>query len=89
MEIYVDNISFSSSEEEIRGLLDVFGTVESVSMPTDRETGRSRGFCFVGMPNGDEARAAIEALNGVEHLGRSLTINQARPRQPRTYRRDW
>ena len=89
MEIYVGNIPFTSTEEEIRGLFDVFGAVERVSIVTDRETGRSRGFCFVGMTNENEARAAVEALNGVELRGRTLVINQARPRQPRPDRHEW
>ena len=89
MEIFVGNISFSSTEDDIRGLLSVFGTVERVNIITDRETGRSRGFCFVAMPNEDEARDAIESLNGVEVHGRALSINQARPRQPRSNRRNW
>ena len=89
MEIFVGNLSFSSTEDDIRGLFSVFGTVERVNIITDRETGRSRGFCFVAMPNEDEARDAIEALNGVEAHGRILNINQARPRQPRPSRRDW
>ena len=66
MEIFVGNISFSSTEDDLRGLFSVFGTVEHVNIITDRETGRSRGFCFVTMPNEYEARDAIEALNGVE-----------------------
>ena len=89
MEIFVGNISFSSAEDDIRGLFGVFGTVERVNIITDRATGRSRGFCFVAMPKEDEARNAIEALNGVEVHGRTLAINQARPRQPRSNRRDW
>ena len=89
MEIFVGNISFSSTEDDIQGLFSVFGTVERVNIITDRETGRSRGFCFVTMPNEYEARDAIEALNGVEAHGRTLAINQARPRQPRSNRRSW
>ena len=89
MEIFLGNISFSSTEDDIRGLFSVFGTVERVNIITDRETGRSRGFCFVAMPNEDEARDAIEALSGVEVHGRALAVNQARPRQPRSNRRDW
>lgn len=88
MEIYVGNVSFDSTEEQIRDLFDGFGSVEHVSMITDWDTGRCRGFCFVGMPNEGEARAAIEALNGTALQGRALTINQARPRRPRAYRRD-
>jgi RNA recognition motif-containing protein len=89
MEIFVSNIPFASTQDDIRQLFDEFGTVERVSIITDRETGRSRGFGFVGMPNDDEARAAIEALHGIELLGRTLTVNEARPREPRSSRRDW
>ena len=89
MDIYVGNLSYGSTEDDIRGLFSVYGTVERVNIITDQETGRSRGFCFVSMPNEDEARGAIEALNGVEVHGRTLTINQARPRAPRTRRADW
>ena len=89
MEIFVGNVSFASTEDDIRRLFDGFGVVERVNVVTDRETGGSRGFCFVGMPNDTEARHAIEALNGIELQGRTLTINQARPRQPRSNRRDW
>ena len=89
MEIFVGNISFDSGEDDIRRLFSVFGTVERVNIITDRETGRSRGFCFVAMPNEDEARDAIEALNDIEVHGRKLAINQARPRPPRSNRRDW
>lgn len=83
MDIYVGNLSYSSQEDDIRRLFGVYGTVERVSIVTDRETGRSRGFGFVGMPNDDEAQEAMEALNGVEVHGRKLTINQAHPRTPR------
>ena len=89
MEIFVSNIPFASTQDDIRQLFDEFGTVERVSIITDRETGRSRGFGFVGMPNDEEGRAAIEALHGIELLGRTLTVNEARPREPRSTRRDW
>ena len=89
MEIFVGNISFSSTEDDFRRLFGVYGTVERVNIITDRDTGRSRGFCFVTMPNEGEARDAIEALNGIEAHGRTLAVNQARPREPRSNRRDW
>ena len=89
MEIFVANISFHSTEDDILGLFNEFGTVERVNIVTDRETGRSRGFGFVGMPNEDEAQAAIEALNGAKLQGRTLAINQARPREPQSSRRPW
>ena len=81
MEIFVGNLSFSSTEDDIRGLFSVFGTVERVNIITDRESGRSRGFCFVAMPNEDEARDAIQALNGVEAHGR-IPKHQSGPPTP-------
>ena len=89
MEIFVGNLSYASTEDDLRQLFDAFGAVERVNIVTDRETGRSRGFGFVAMPNEDEARDAVEGLNGTQLQGRTLTINQARPREPRSGRRDW
>ncbi|RMG90811.1 MAG: RNA-binding protein [Zetaproteobacteria bacterium] len=83
MNIYVGNISFRATEEDLIDLFVQFGDVASAKIITDRETGRSRGFAFVDMDNHDEGLAAIEALNGREHMGRNLTVNEARPRQPR------
>ena len=80
MKIYVGNMSFDSSEEDIRKLFETHGTVESVNIITDRDTGRPKGFGFVEMSNDTEAKAAIEALNGKEFGGRSLNVNEARPR---------
>ena len=81
--IYVGNLSFNSTEDGIRDLFAEHGQVDSVAIITDRETGRSRGFGFVEMPNESEGRAAIEAINGREVEGRALTVNEARPRAPR------
>ena len=89
MEIYCGNLSFASTEDDLRQLFDAFGAVERVNIVTDRETGRSRGFGFVRMPDEDEARHAIEGLNGTQLQGRNLAINQARPRETRSGRRDW
>ncbi len=83
MNIFVGNLSYQSGEDSIRPLFTPYGEVESVKVIVDRETGRSRGFGFVEMPNDDEARAAIEALDGKELEGRALRINEARPRQDR------
>lgn len=80
--IYVGNLPFSATEDEIRDLFAAFGNVDSVKLINDRETGRPRGFGFVSM-EGDEADAAIEALNGKEMGGRTLRINEAQERQPR------
>lgn len=81
--IYVGNLSFSSTEESLRSLFEEYGTVETVSLITDRDTGRSRGFAFVEMPDADQAQSAIDALHGTEFEGRDLTVNEARPRNDR------
>ena len=77
--MYVGNLAFQSTEDDIRNLFSEFGDVESVNLITDRETGRSRGFAFVEMPD-DQANAAMQSLNGSDFEGRSLKINEARPR---------
>lgn len=81
--IYVGNLSFRATEEDVRNAFAAHGEVSSVSIITDRETGRSRGFAFVEMPNSDEADSAIDALNGHEIAGRGVTVNEARPREER------
>ena len=81
--IYVGNLPFSANESEVRDLFSQHGTVESVSLITDRETGRPRGFAFVTMNTAEGAEAAIKALNGKEWNGRALTVNEARPREER------
>lgn len=81
--IFVGNLSFSATEDSVRGAFEPFGTVERVSIITDRETGKSRGFAFVEMPNDAEAERAIQALNGHEMGGRRLNVNEARPREER------
>jgi len=80
--IYVGNLSFSATEEEIQALFEQYGEVESVKLITDRETGRARGFGFVEMESG--ADEAIAALDGTEVGGRSLRVNEAKPREPRS-----
>ena len=90
MEIFVSNIPFASTQDDIRQLFGRIrhrGTRQHHHRPRDRAARAASG--FVGMPNDDEARAAIEALNGIELQGRALTINEARPREPRSNRRDW
>jgi RNA recognition motif-containing protein len=87
MNIYVGNISYQASEEDLRQAFEAYGDVDSSRIITDRETGRSKGFGFVEMANDDQAKAAIEALNGTEIAGRAVTVNEARPRQPREDRR--
>ncbi len=83
VDIYVGNLPFSVEGPELEDLFGAHGTVERVYLISDRETGRPRGFGFVTMNNDDEARAAIEALNGKELGGRALKINEARPREER------
>lgn len=76
--IYVGNLSFSTTEEELTSLFEQIGSIESVSIITDRDTGRSKGFGFVSM-NDEEAEKAIAAFNGKDFGGRALTVNEARP----------
>lgn len=80
MKIYVGNMSFDSNEAEIRKAFEAHGKVETVSIINDRDTGRPKGFGFVEMSNDAEAKAAIEALNGKDFMGRTLNVNEARPR---------
>ena len=81
--IYVGNLAFSATEAELRGMFEAHGPVESVSVITEPDTGRSRGFAFVEMPNDGDAEKAISALNGADVGGRPLTVNEARPRKER------
>jgi hypothetical protein len=83
MHIFVGNLPFTATEAEVRQLFEGYGTVDTVRLLTDRETGQARGFGFVEMPNATEARAAIAGLNGTSLGGRPLTINEARPRDER------
>jgi len=83
MRLYVGNVAFSTTEESLRRLFEAYGTVEDVTLITDRQTGRPRGFGFVEMPNPEEAKAAIEAVDGTQHDGRTLKVNEARPRGER------
>lgn len=84
--IYVGNLPYSATEDEVRALFESHGTVNRVDILIDRETGRARGFGFVEMEDAD-ADKAIDALNGQEMGGRALKINEARPRQSRDDRR--
>ncbi len=83
MKLYVGNLSFQTSSEDLQELFGQAGTVESASVVEDRETGRSRGFGFVEMASDEEGKAAIEKFNGQEINGRSLNVNEARPREDR------
>ena len=81
--IYVGNLSYDATEEDIRQAFAQHGEVASVSIVTYRETGRSRGFAFVEMPDGDEAKEAIDNLNDTEIAGRSMTVSESHPKQDR------
>lgn len=83
MNIYVGNLSWGTTESDLRAVFEDFGQVDSVSIIKDRDTGRSRGFGFVEMSNDSEAQMAIESLNGADLDGRSLKVNVARPREER------
>jgi RNA recognition motif-containing protein len=81
--IFVGNVAFTTTEQTLRQLFESYGAVETVRLMTDRETGRARGFGFVEMPDDMAARAAIAGLQGRELDGRTLTVNEARPREDR------
>ncbi len=81
MRIYVGNLSYQATEDELRELFEQYGEVAEVNVVTGRETGRSRGFAFVEMPSKEEATAAIEALDQKDSGGRTLRVNEAQPRQ--------
>jgi RNA recognition motif-containing protein len=83
MNIYVGNLAYRTTEDDLRQQFERFGTVGRVDIISDRETGRSKGFAFVEMPNDDEANAAIQALDGVSVGERTLKVNEARERPPR------
>ncbi|HZS97292.1 MAG TPA: RNA-binding protein [Terriglobales bacterium] len=82
--IFVGNLDFNTSEEELRQLFESHGQVDRVSIMTDRDTGRSRGFGFVEMANSEEGDKAIAALNGSQVGGRTLNVNEARPKPERS-----
>lgn len=81
--IFVGNLSYQTTESELEAAFSAYGAVERVSVVRDRDTGQPRGFAFVEMTNANEAEAAINAMNGRELKGRSLNVNQARPRDER------
>ena len=83
MKLYVGNLSFETTENDLQDLFEKHGKVTDVALMTDRTTGRSRGFAFVSMADTTEANAAVAALNGKEIQGRNLTVNEARAREER------
>jgi len=86
MSIYVGNISYKVTQEDLNEVFSEYGNVTRVQLPTDRETGRQRGFAFVEMQTEEEETAAIEALDGCEWMGRTIKVNKARPRENRNNR---
>lgn len=81
--IFVGNLSFNTNEDELRHAFEPYGQVDRVSILTDRDTGRSRGFAFVEMANAEEGEKAIAGLNGVQLGGRTINVNEARPKAER------
>ena len=84
MSIYVGNLAYEVSQDDLTNTFSDYGTVKRVQLPSDRETGRPRGFAFVEMATDAEEDAAIEALDGAEWMGRDLKVNKARPREDRS-----
>ena len=80
MKLYVGTLPYNTTEDDLRNLFSQYGSIDSVAVITDRETGRSKGFGFVEFGNDAEARSAIQALSGQEYGGRALTVNEARPK---------
>ena len=80
MNIYIGNLSYQTSEEDLQQAFDAYGTVEKTTIIKDRDTGNSKGFGFVIMPNNDEASSAIQALNESDLCGRNIRVNEARPK---------
>jgi len=81
--IYVSNIAFNATNQDLRQLFESYGVVDKIDIITDRYTGQSRGFGFVEMPDSAAAKAAIQGVQGKELAGRTLTVNEAKPREPR------
>jgi RNA recognition motif-containing protein len=81
--IFVGNLTYSATDADLRQLFEQYGAVDKINIITDRDTGRSKGFGFVEMPESQAAKAAMQGLNGKELDGRALTVNEAKPREPR------
>ena len=84
MKLYVGNLSYETTSDDLTNMFSAHGTVESAAVISDRDTGRSKGFGFVEMSSKNEGESAIDALNGKEVSGRSLTVNEAKPREERS-----
>ena len=91
MNIYVGNLAFTTTDDDLRQLFEPYGAVDEIRVIMDRDTGRSKGFGFVDMPDTTTAKTAIAGLQGKELAGRTLTVNEAKPREPRreTSRSRW
>ena len=89
MNIYVGNLTYGATENDLRNLFGEYGTVTKVSIITDKMTGKSKGFAFVEMENDADGQNAIDELNGADLQGRNLKINLARPREERPARKSW
>ncbi|PZO09347.1 MAG: RNA-binding protein [Leptolyngbya foveolarum] len=83
MGVYIGNLSYDVTEADLNNVFAEYGTVKRVTLPTDRETGRVRGFAFVDLGSDDEEQASIDALDGAEWMGRDLRVNKAKPRENR------
>ncbi len=83
MNIYVGNLAFTTTDHDLRQLFEPYGVVDEIRVIIDRDTGRSKGFGFVEMPDSTTAKTAIQGLQGKELEGRTLTVNEAKPREPR------
>jgi RNA recognition motif-containing protein len=81
--IFVGNLAFTATEDDLRQLFEQYGAVDKVQLITDRDTGRARGFGFVEMPDSRAAQSAMQGLHGKDLAGRALTVNEAKPREPR------
>jgi RNA recognition motif-containing protein len=81
--IFVGNLAYSATDQDLRQLFEQYGVVDKMSVIIDRDTGRSKGFGFVEMPDSNAAKTAIAKLQGTELAGRALTVNEAKPREPR------
>jgi len=83
MTVYIGNLSFQAEEDDLKEIFQDYGTVTKVFLPTERETGKKRGFAFVDMSSEDEEQQAIETLDGAEWMGRVIKVNKAKPRETR------